>query len=168
MDNEALNGVMLDIGGRQFWIVLWGDPEHSPEEDVQVFNEPVYDQGLARKPGGMKVRDILFVHRIHISKIIFVGEVIAAPRISSAEESKKESWRRRWKWSVQLRNLTPVYGKHWRRYAERTFPLKDRFNELNPQDQVNIGRLQHGLHVEIPEAFAKFLLNEIIELESSP
>ena len=165
MDNEALTEVINDAGRQHFWIVLWGYPEHSAEDDEQIFDEPVYDHGLTRKPEAMKVGDIIFVHRIHISKIIFVGEVIAAPRKSDAEESEKEDWRKRWKWSVRLKNLTPAYGTYWRRYAEKTFPLKDRYNELNPQNQVSIGRLQHGLHVQIPERFAKFLLNEIIELQ---
>jgi hypothetical protein len=166
MDNEALSDLLRNTGGRQFWIVLWGYPEHSPEDDVQVFDEPIYDHGLARKPEAMKVGDILFVHRIHISKIIFVGEVIEAPRKSMAAESEKEAWRKRWTWSIQLKNLTPTYGVHWRRWAEKTFPLKDRYNELNPQNQVSIGRLQHGLHVQIPERFARFLLEEIISLGS--
>lgn len=164
MDNEILSDLLNQTRGRRFWIVLWGDPEHSAEDDVQIFDEDHYDQGLARNPEAMKVGDILFVHRIHISKIIFVGEVVEAPRKSLACESEKDEWRKRWTWSVRLKNLTPNYGVRWRWFAEKTFPLKDRYNELNPDHQVSIGRLQHGLHVQIPERFAKFLLNEIISL----
>lgn len=165
MDNLVLKNLMLDTRRRQFWIVLWGDPEHSATEDLQIFDDLAYDQGLARRPEAMKVGDILFVHRIHISKIIFIGEVITAPRKSLEAESEKEEWRKRWKWSVRLKNLTPTYGVYWREYAERTFRLKDQYNSLNPQDPVNLGRLQHGMHVTISEGFAKFLLNEIGKLE---
>jgi hypothetical protein len=79
MDEGTLNEVSRDAHRRRFWIVLWGDPEHSADDDVQIFDEPEYDQGLA-KPETIGVGDILFVHRIHISKIIFVAEVIGAPR----------------------------------------------------------------------------------------
>ncbi len=76
MDNEALNDVILDADARQFWIVLWGDPEHSPDEDSQVLDELAYDQGFAVNPAAIKKGDILFVHRINISKIIFVAELL--------------------------------------------------------------------------------------------
>lgn len=164
MDNHALTPLLTEAPNRQFWIVLWGYSEHSPDEDAQVFEEEFYDHGLARKPEAMRVGDILFVHRIHISKIIFVGEVVEAPRKSLTAEAEQEEWRKRWTWSVRLKNLTPTYGVRWKWLAEKTFSLKDRYNELNPQHPVNIGRLQHGLHVQIPERFATFLLAEIIRL----
>ena len=50
MDNAALNDVILDPGARQFWIVLWGDPDHSPDEDDQVFNLEHYDQERWKVP----------------------------------------------------------------------------------------------------------------------
>jgi hypothetical protein len=165
MDNEVLNAILSDAHNRKFWVVLWGDPTHSPDEDAQLFDNQFYDQGLTRDVRNMKVGDILFVHRIKISKIIFVGEVVAEPRKSSLDESEKEEWRKKWTWSVALRNLTPTYGLQWRKRGQRTFTLKDQYNELNPQSPVNIGRLQRGSHVQIPVAFAKFLLNEIIQFD---
>lgn len=164
MDNETLSAVLPDAHNRQFWIVLWGDPTRSPDEDAQIFDEPFYDQGLTRDEPNMKVGDILFVHRIKISKIIFIGEVVAQPRRSAEEEAEKEDWRKQWIWSVALKNLTPIYGRHWKNLAQRTFTLKDQFNKLNPRNPVTIGALQHGRHVQLPEAFATFLLKEIIRL----
>ena len=164
MDNEALNDVRIDAHKRQFWIVLWGDPTHSPDEDAQVFDEPFYDQGLTRDVSDMKVGDILFVHRIKISKIIFVGEVVGESRKSTQEEIAKEDWRNHWTWSVRLKNLTPMYGRYWKRRAQKTFTLKDEYNDRNPQNPVTIGALQHGSHLRIPEGFAKFLLSDIIKL----
>ena len=166
MDNEALKDLINYPGWRQFWIVLWGYPEHSAEEDEQVFDQPTYDHGLARKPDGMRLGDIVFVHRIHISKIIFIGEVIDEPRLSSPREAEKADWRKRWKWNVGLKNLTPNYGRHWRRGAQKTFSLKDQYNVANPDQRVSIGRLQHGLHTQITRSFAKFLLNEIASIRT--
>ena len=164
MDNEALQELIDNPASRQFWIVLWGYPEHSSDEDDQVFDQPTYDQGLARKPEAMRLGDIVFVHRIHISKIIFVGEVIDEPRLSSPREAEKDDWRRRWKWGVGLKNLTPTYGRHWRQRGQKTFPLKDQYNAANPDRRVSLGRLQHGLHTQITPSFAKFLLNEIASI----
>lgn len=166
MDNDALNAVLSDAHNRQFWIVLWGDPTHSPDEDAQIFDEPFIDHGFSREIRSLKIGDILFVHRIKISKIIFVGEIISELRKSGIEEAEKEWWRKYWSWSVTLKNLTPTYGTHWRKRARKTFELRDIFNELNPRNPVNIGRLLFGSHVQIPEKFAKFLLNEIMSLRT--
>jgi hypothetical protein len=165
MDNQALTASLADPRHRQFWIVLWGDPTHSPDEDAQAFDEPFYDHGFPRDVPDMKIGDILFVHRIKISKIIFVGEVVDESRKSRPDEIERDDWRKHWAWSVRLQNLTPTYGRHWKRRAQKTFALKDEYNDRNPQNLVSIGALQHGSHVRIPEGFARFLLNEIIRLD---
>ena len=164
MDDVVLRSVLQDAHNRQFWIVLWGDPSHSPDEDAQIFNEPFYDQGLPRNVPQIRIGDILFVHRIHISKIIFVGEVVDLPRRSTAAETEKEDWRKRWNWSLRLKNLTPEYGAWWRRRARKTFDLNEEFNDLHSDAPVNIRRLLFGSHVQIPKRFAEFLLNEIASI----
>ena len=83
MDEETLNQILQDANNRQFWIVLWGYPELSADEGKQVFDEPVYDEGLTRNVPDMRIGDVLFVHRIHVSKIIYISEVIEPPRIHS-------------------------------------------------------------------------------------
>ena len=164
MDNATLNNVILDAGTRQFWIVLWGDPDHS-DDDTQVFNEPNYHHGFAVNPTAMTVGDILIVHRIHISKIIFVAETLASPRQSTEEESRSEWWRKRWQWSVETKNLTPTYGAYWKRYSLKAFDLARQYNKVNAQDKVNLGPINFGSYVQISEGFAKLLLNEIISLK---
>ncbi|HKG97884.1 MAG TPA: hypothetical protein VKA97_08720, partial [Pyrinomonadaceae bacterium] len=109
----------------------------------------------------MRIGDILFVHRIKVAKLIYVSEVIDPPRESTPQESQKEQWRKRWTWSIRGKNLTPTYGQNWRSCGEKTFSLAKRFNELNPNNQVNIGRINFGSHVKIPRHFAEFLLREI-------
>ena len=64
MDNESLNRVLLDVNNRQFWIVLWSYLKRSPDQDKQIFDEPVYDEGLSKNVHDMRTGDILFVHRI--------------------------------------------------------------------------------------------------------
>lgn len=165
MDNETLNDVILDADARHFWIVLWGIPEHSPDEDSQVFDEHSYDHGFAMSPAEIKIGDILFVHRIHVSQIIFVAETVAFPRKSTEDESGKEPWRKRWQWSVKTKNLTPTYGAYWKRYSLKPFDLAKEYNKANPNDKVNLGRINFGAYVGVSAGFAKFLLNEIIKLQ---
>ena len=164
MDNAELNDLILNVGATQFWIVQWGDPDHSPDEDTQVFNLPAYEQRLPKNPTTMRVGDILFVHRIHISKIIFVAEVLALPRKATEEESRKEPWLQRWQWSVSTKNLTPTYGAYWKQYEVKAFDLAKEYNRLNPQQPVSIRTLHFGNYVRVSEDFAKFWLNEIIRL----
>ena len=76
MDEPTLNPILADADNRQFWIVLWGYPTHSPTEGQQVFNEPFYDHGFSRDVPKMRIGDVLFVHRIKVSKIMFVGELV--------------------------------------------------------------------------------------------
>jgi hypothetical protein len=165
MDNERLNEILVKANSRQFWIVLWGYPELSADEGKQIFDDPVYEEGLTRYVQDMRKGDILFVHRIHISKIIYISEVTDLPRKSTEEESEVEEWKKRWTWAIRARNLTPEYGQHWRRCGEKTFNLARQFNELYPDEPVNIRRLNYGSHVKIPYRFAAFLLNEIMSLE---
>jgi hypothetical protein len=165
MDNEALEQVLVDAGKRQSWIVLWGIPEHSPDQDQQVFDGPIYDHGFPRNPKGLKIGDILFVHRIRVSKIMYVGEVISLPRKSSAQEIESEPWREKWSWSVATKNLTPEYGSKWRKRGEKTFDLSKRYNELHPNEPVKISAIMFGTHVRIPRAFAEFLIGNITVLK---
>ena len=55
MDNDSLNRVLLDLNNRQFWIVLWGYPERSADQDKQIFDGCVYDEGLYKNVHDMRV-----------------------------------------------------------------------------------------------------------------
>jgi hypothetical protein len=145
---------------------LWGYPELSADEGKQVFDEPVYEEGLTRNVPDMRIGDVLFVHRIHVSKIIYVSEVIEPPRKSTVQEIEKDAWRKRWTWAIRARNLSPEYGRYWNRCGERTFNLAGEFNELHSDGAVNIRRLNYGSHVKIPRAFAEFLLITLRDLKA--
>jgi hypothetical protein len=47
--------VLIDLPARQFWLVLWGYPELSPDEGMQTFGESFYDHGLTRNVQDMKI-----------------------------------------------------------------------------------------------------------------
>lgn len=165
MDNESLDKILRDAAQRQYWIVLWGYPDRSPDEGKQIFDDEFYDEGLTRNVRDMQIQDILFVHRIKVSKIMYVSEVIDPPRLSTDQETVQQPWRKRWKWSVRAKNVTPIYGRHWRSLGKKTFALADQFNALHSNEPVNLGRMNFGSHVKISRSFAEFLIDEIKQLE---
>ena len=57
MDDESLNKILADVNNRQFWIVLWGYPGRSPNEDRQIFDDPFYDEGLPKNVRDMRIGD---------------------------------------------------------------------------------------------------------------
>ena len=166
MDNETLERLRNDSHAKQYWIVLGGYPDQSVEEGEQIFDEPIYDHGLPKHVSGMEVGDILFVHRIHASQIIYVGELLETARASTIAQAERQEWRERWSWGIKLRNLTPEYGTHWK-CSERTFSHANQFNQLTPYQQINIRRLNYGSPVKISRSFAEFLLHGIMQLDAT-
>ena len=164
MDNVTLNDLLLTSEGKQFWIVLWGDPDRSSDEETQFFDEPIIEHWFPIHPVSIRPGDILFAHRIKVSTLIFVAEVISPARKATNEEIRKDSRQTRWAWTLDAKNLTPTYGAHWREYALKTFALSKEYNQVNPLDQVKLGRLNFGAPTRISLGFAQFLINQIIRL----
>ena len=166
MDNANLNDLLLDIGERQFWIKPWGHPERTPDEDEQIFDFPAMTIGFARQPNAVRVGDVLLVHRIKVSKLMFVAEVVSAPHEATDEEIKRNPLLERWKWSVETRNLTAGYGAQWRSHSLKTFALADEFKKLNPQEKFTLGSINFGNDkVRVPKDFGEFIVKEIMRLE---
>lgn len=166
MDNSNLNNLLLNLGERQFWIKPWGHPERSPDEEEQIFNSPTMTIGFARQPNAVQVGDILLVHRIKVSMLMFVAEVISSPHQATDEEIRKNPLLERWKWSVEAQNLTPDFGAHWRNFSLKTFALADEFKKSNPNEQFTLGSINFGNDkVRVPENFGKFVVQEIMRLE---
>jgi hypothetical protein len=160
MDNASLTDLLQNIGDRKFWIKPWGDPDIAPTEGQQVFDEEMLPMGFAVRPTGVNVGDILIVYRIKISKIMFIAEAM-----SELVRVREEG---RWQWSIDGRNLTPTLGTHWNNYSLNPFRLRDEYNGLDSQHKVTLGSLQFGGDKRhIPEAFAKFIINKILELEDT-
>lgn len=62
-------------------------------------------------------------------------------------------------------NLTPDYGSRWDDFSLNPFRLAKDYNARNPADRVTLGAINFGAtKLRIKEAFAKFLLNEILRL----
>jgi hypothetical protein len=164
MDNEALSDLSHNPGNRQFWIVLWGDPDVDENQGPMVYADEVIEHWFPLNLTSLRMGDICFVHRIKKANLIFVGETISEVREATQGEIAAQYKQGRWKWVADFRNLTPTFGTYWRGAGLRTFGLNKEYNQLNPHDQVNIGALQRGRPVRISPGFAQFLANQIISL----
>src|SRR5215213_2473423 len=143
MDNAALNN-LLNTSGKQYWIKPWGHPNRGPEEEQQSFGDQPITIGFSRQPNGVRLGDILLVHRIKVSKLMFVAETIASPIRATEEQMRVNPLYERWPWNIETRILTPTYGSQWSRYSLKTFALAREYNDLYPQDEVNLGALKFG------------------------
>lgn len=165
MDNEALIN-LLKSSDRQFWIKPWGDPDLAPEEEQYRFEQPVIPTGFSKQPNGVSVGDILFVHRIKISKLMFVAETLASPVPITAEDIRLNPKCKRWPWNIETRILTPDLAKVWMKHSLKTWSLAKEYSNLHPEDHVSLGSLNFGSDkLRISEGFAKFLMNEIMRLD---
>jgi hypothetical protein len=166
MDNANLNDLLLDSGERQFWLKPWGNPDRSPEEEEQFFTSSNLTIGFSKRPKSVQIGDILVVHRIKVSKIMLIAEVISSPHQATDEEKRKNPLLNRWSWSVEAKNLTPIYGAQWFEHSLKTFALADEYNKSNSQDKVKLEGIKRGNDkLRIPEEFGKFLIKEIQRLE---
>ncbi len=78
----------------------------------------------------------------------------------------REPHLKRWPWKIEGKNLTPRFGRWWRECSLKTFTLATGYNELNPNEQVNLGSLNHGNDkLKITDPFAKFLLEAIVAID---
>jgi hypothetical protein len=164
MDEDALND-LLNKSGKQFWIKPWGHPDRAPDEEQQSFDSPSITIGFTEQPSGVNVGDILIIHRIKVSKLIFVAETVASPMESTEEQINANPDYGRWTWNIDTRILTPTYGAQWSRFSLKTFALAKEYNDLYPHNKVNLGRINFGGDkLRISEGYAKFLIKEIMRL----
>jgi hypothetical protein len=63
------------------------------------------------------------VHRIKVSKIIYVAETLTMPREFTEAERRKEPLLKQFRWIVETKNLTPKYGSYWKRFSLKSFDL---------------------------------------------
>ena len=165
MDNEMLAELLTDSRKHQFWIKPWGDPDRSADER-ESFGDPDIRILFAKHPTGVDIGDILFVHRIKAAKLTCVTEAMTPARQLTDNELLREPNLERWRWRIDGKNLSPKFGWWWRECSLKTFTLATEYNELNPNDHVNLGSLNHGNDkLKISQEFARFLLGRIIAID---
>ncbi len=165
MDNETLSELFSDSRKRQFSIKPWGDPDR-PADERESFGDPDIRLMFAKQPTGIEIGDILFVHRIKAAKLACVTEAMTSSRPLSSDELSKEPNLKRWPWRIDGKNLSPKFGWWWRECSLKTFTLAAEYSELNSNDPVNLGSLNHGNDkLKISKEFARFLVDAIIAID---
>jgi hypothetical protein len=164
MDNITLQSVLPGSQRRHFWIKTMGIPGKEPDLR-ELFVGPDLTVEFSSQPFSIEIGDILIVHKIVVSKVAYIAECRSAPREVTSEEIKRHSYKQRWNWTMDLRNLTPDYGRYWAKYNIRPFTLVKSYNELFPMDKQKLGSLQWGGgHQQISSKFGAFLLQKIIDI----
>lgn len=168
MDNTNLNELLLDSSEKQFWLKPWGNPDRLPEEEEQFFTSSTLTIGFSKQPNAVEIGDILIVHRIKVSKIMLIAEVISSVHHATDEEKRKNPLLERWAWSVEAKNLTPDYGAQWFEHSLKTFALAEEFKKLNPEEKFTLGSINFGNDkLRVPRSFGEYVVKEIQRLEDN-
>jgi hypothetical protein len=169
VDDISLKTLLEDVSGRQYWLKPIGLPNRPIENrQPEVWPESPLDIHFARNPAAVAERDILIAFRTGESKIIFVAERPPGGPYPTEDNTLPEWVRKRYPLFYKARNLTPVYGKKWRRYSLKPFALAKKFNAKHPDRQpVKLGALNFGSDkLRIDQLFAEFLIRQILGCHS--
>lgn len=162
MDNETIMKVLIDNQKRTYWIKPIGIPGDEPDLRA-VYTQPQQTVEFSSKPDSIRLGDILIVYRIGVSKVIFLGECITEARPVTPQEISRQPWKSRWPWTVELRNISPSYGKVWSRMNLKPFSLAEDYSLLNPEDKLNLGSLQFGSDkLAVSTGFGEYVLRKIM------
>jgi hypothetical protein len=176
LDNGKLTDLLRDTANRQFWIKPWGSrdfpdqPDAKPGTQFFAASQLEITFSKSKNPPDINEGDIFLVYHVRMShmdapKLVCVTEACSSPSYATTEQLEKETWRPKWPWSIQARNLTPAYGSKWSRYSLNPFRMTKEFNAKNPSAKVTLGAINFGAtKLRIREDFARFLLKEIIRL----
>jgi hypothetical protein len=164
MDNIVLQAILSESGSHNFWIKSVGIPGQKPDLHA-MFTLPNLTVEFARQPNSIEIGDILFIHRIGISKIIYVAKCHSAAREATAQEISQRPFMERWPWTMELHSLTPTYGRVWAQYNVKPFTLVRQYNQLFPGEKQKLGSLQYGSgELKISPKFGEFLLQKIMDI----
>jgi hypothetical protein len=164
MDNLSLQPILSQSATQNFWIKTIGVPGQAPDPH-QLFTSEKLTVEFSSRPDSIEIGDILFVHRIVLAKVVYVAICQSAARQVTAQEIRLHPFKEHWCWTMELLNLTPMYGRVWAIHKIKPFTLVNRFNELFPEEEQNLGSLQYGSgHQRISSKFGAFLLQKIVDI----
>ena len=127
-----------------------------------------------KKPSGIKYGDIIITYGVGTGKILSVYKNMSSePKFVSDKELEKDSWRKRWPWSIEGKNLFQKYGGIWWKYNLHINELKDEFLKQYPNEGITrtggktLGCLNYGGDkICLAENFAKYLISKVSEIEN--
>lgn len=164
MHRAVLSQLVATAQEKHFWVKPIGIPDAPVGDHLEAAGEHIRVD-FAENPSAIHVGDILFVYVIGVSRLLYVARTTAAPREATPADIARETWRERWHWGIEGRNLTPTFGAAWKQHELAPFKLMKEYNDLHPEDKQNLGTIQFGNDKsKISSGFAVFILEHIIRL----
>lgn len=133
--------------------VGWSEEPYSENSRLNTNIENLYFS--KRKPRAVQVGDIIICYAVGTTKLLGYFEVITSPVYSGDD-------RERWPWSVQAKNLCPLYSENWVNYDNTLAKVKDSFN-LNETITYIGGKTLGGINygsdkIRLNKRFAEHLI----------
>jgi hypothetical protein len=167
VDDKSLDHLLNDGRERQFWLKPIGPPKDHPDyaaEELRTWTEREIEIHFHKNPVKIAVGAFLIAYRVRYATLIYVAERLPLEEWSR-EEVRSEYSRRRWPYYIKARNLTPEYGKVWKRFSLQPFPLAKEYNIPHPEDPALLGSILRGNDkASIPRWFAELLIRRIRDI----
>lgn len=121
--------------------------------------------------GAIRAGDIVITTAVGCGCLLSYFQITGSPMEATYEERKVSTWKERWPWHIEGRNLSINYGGNWWEYDLERQSLLEDFIEKFPGKAVTtaggktLGTLKFGSDkVEITKEFADFLTSKIDEI----
>lgn len=169
MDNVYNQGANNNDNPR-YWLKPIGVSENPIyKEDQRDFSDLHQDLAFSKKGvGAIRAGDIVITTAVGCGCLLSYFQITGSPKEATFEEKQQNSWKERWPWHIEGRNLSPDYGASWWEYDLDRKILLEKFIDKYSDEAVTragaktLGTLNFGSDkVEITEKFAEFLISEI-------
>jgi hypothetical protein len=163
MDNTSLAPLLVSAR-TTFWLKSQGILAQPVGPD-EYFGGPRYFVGFSSPPSRLTDGDVLIVYRVGVSMLQYIGLCEGAVRKATPDEIRQDAWRAQWPWGIDVRNLTPQFGRTWPRHELKPFRLAREYKAAHPHDPQRLGALQFGKGiVPISSGFGRHLVGLIAAL----
>jgi len=138
-------------------------------EDQRDFSELHQNLHFSkRKPKGVRKGDVLITVAVTAGALLSYFKVTGGLQEVTEDEILRDSWKERWPWYMEGRNLSPKFGAQWWIHNIQRKDVFNEFLELYPGIPVtsaggfSLGTLNYGGDkVKITKEFGDFLISKI-------
>ena len=152
----------ISVSDKRYFIKPEGHSESHYPETAKLDSDIATLNFSKRKPRSVRVGDILICYAVGSTKLLGYFEVLTSPVFSGNDED-------RWPWSIQGKNLCPVYSENWTHHNNTLGMVKDAFT-VDAPITYNGGKTLGGLNfgsdkIRLTEHFADHIIG-IIERDA--
>ncbi|MCR9171523.1 MAG: phospholipase D-like domain-containing protein [bacterium] len=149
---------------RRFWLKPIGVSE-DPVTEEWTFGEEQDELHFAVRPEAINIGDILIAYGIGAKRILTLYEVTSN---WNEFDNPDEEWKKRWKFYLKGRNLTPDFGRNWMTQNLYASALLEKYLSENPNRSITttggktLGALQWKKDkLGLTPEFAQFIFKEM-------